>query len=90
MPITTTIGLRFGFKIKSHKFLWEHLKNYFKIKTKSKKLIKKNLKCLAHFGAPNLGARGRLPLSLPPLATPLQLDKDSDHMTTHTDQLTTH
>src|SRR6218665_1640304 len=25
-PITITTGLRFGFKIKSHKFLWEHLK----------------------------------------------------------------
>src|SRR6218665_3006297 len=29
-PITITTGLRFGFKIKSHKFLWEHFKKLLK------------------------------------------------------------
>src|SRR6218665_2580887 len=67
-PITITTGLRFGFKISSHKFLWEHFLKILQNKDQKLKINKK-FKCLIHFGAPNLGARGRLPPLPPSYAT---------------------
>src|SRR6218665_1187260 len=68
-PITITTGLRYGFKIKSHKFLWEHLKKLLQNKGYKLKINKKNLNVLLILAPPTLAPGGACPSDPPSYAT---------------------